>query len=326
MSLLHFTEKGIYCAQAGVYIDPWKKVQKALITHGHSDHAKSGSGKYLCTELSKPILQHRLGQHTNVSAVNYGQEVSINGVKFSFHPAAHVVGSAQIRVEYKGEIWVASGDYKTDNDGISGAFEVVQCHSFITESTFALPIYHWPDQQSVYREMNAWWRQNKEEEKTSIISAYSLGKAQRILHNIDHSIGPIYCHDSIHSMNNVIRNAGVDLADAGLLTANLTWDQLKGALVIAPGRANGAEWFEKIKAYSSAGASGWMAIRKSRSWQTLDRSFVLSDHADWTGLNETIKATGAEQIIVMHGYTDIFAKWLREQGYNAISESTLYHG
>jgi putative mRNA 3-end processing factor len=253
----------------------------------------------------------------------YGQQVSINGVKFSFHPAGHVIGSAQIRVEHKGEIWVASGDYKTVNDGISGAFEVVRCHTYITESTFGLPIYQWPSQKEVFKEINAWWSANKMESRTSIISAYSLGKAQRILHNVDQSIGPVYCHESVDSMNRVVRSAGVDLAESRLLTNEVKWDQLKGALMIAPGNAYGTPWMEKVKACSTAAASGWMATRSSRGWQSVDQSFVMSDHADWAGLNETINATGAERVIVTHGYTDVFAKWLRARGYDASTEKTM---
>ncbi len=324
MALLEFTPAGIFCPQADVYIDPWKRVNKALITHGHSDHSRPGSKYYLCSELSEPIVRHRLGANNNISTLPYGRQTTVNGVKFSFHPAAHIIGSAQIRVEYKGEVWVASGDYKTENDSISGEFEVVPCHTFITESTFGLPVYQWRPQAEVIEEINQWWRQNRESGKASIISAYSLGKAQRILQNVDESIGPIFCHGAVYQMNEVIRNAGVDLKDARYVDDDVSWEELSGSLVIAPGSAFGSPWMKRFKAFSTASASGWMALRGRRRWQSIDRGFVLSDHADWNGLNETIKATGCERVIVTHGYTEIFAKWLRELGYDAQSEKTLY--
>lgn len=324
MSLLKFTPSGIWCEQADVYIDPWRKVDKALVTHGHSDHARPGSRHYLCTELSKPILKHRLGASCDISTLRYGQFVTVNGVKFSFHPAAHIIGSAQIRVEYKGEVWVASGDYKTDDDSISGSFEVVPCNTFITESTFGLPVYQWRPQSEVIGEINDWWRQNKEAGKASIISAYSLGKAQRVLQNVDISIGPVYCHGAVYQMNEVLRQAGIPLREAKHVDDEVGWEDLQGSLVIAPGSAFGSPWMKRFKSYSTASASGWMALRGRRRWQSVDRGFVLSDHADWNGLNETIKATGCERVIVTHGYTDIFAKWLRELGYDAQTEKTMF--
>ena len=326
MALLQFTRSGIYCSQGDFYIDPWRRVNKALITHGHSDHARPGSKQYLCTHLCKPIIQHRLGKSATVSTLQYGESTTINGVKCSFHPAGHVVGSAQVRVEYKGEVWVVSGDYKTQNDSISGQFELVRCHTFITESTFGLPVYQWRPQDEVIGEINEWWNQNSADGKASLISAYSLGKAQRLLQNVDHSIGPVYCHHTIDAMNNVIRASGVDLADARLLSDTTTWADLKGALILSPGVGGDAPWAKELKEVATASASGWMAIGKRRTWRPKDKGFVLSDHADWTGLNETIRQTGAEKVIVTHGYTKPFTKWLREQGYEAYAEETMFTG
>lgn len=326
MSLLCFTSNGIYCKEAGVYIDPWKRVNKALITHGHSDHARPGMKHYLCTDLTRPILHHRLGRQMSIDTVRYGQKVNINGVKFSFHPAGHVVGSAQIRVEFKGEVWVVSGDYKTQSDGISGDFELVRCDTFITESTFGLPVYQWPSQDEVIKEINSWWRANADEGRASIISAYSLGKAQRILQNVDPSIGPVYCHGAVEVTNRVLRDAGVPLKETRNLDDSVAWEQLKKALVIAPGSALSSPWMKKVKSYSTAAASGWMAVRGTRRWQSVDRGFVLSDHADWNGLNQTVKATGAHRVIVTHGYADVFAKWLCETGIQGETEKTMFEG
>ena len=324
MALLRFTDKGIYCEQADVYIDPWKRVDKALVTHAHSDHARPGMGRYMCTKDTMPVLIHRLGHNIYVDTVDYGQAVTINGVRISFHPAGHCIGSAQIRLEYKGEVWVASGDYKTQADGISGDFEPVKCHTFITESTFGLPVYQWPEHSDVVSQINNWWRSNAENDTASIITAYSLGKAQRVLQNVDDSIGPIYCHGAVQQTNTVFRQAGIPLRPTKHVDNNATWDQLRNALIITPGSALSTPWIKRFKKYSTAGASGWMAVRGTRRWQSVDRGFVMSDHADWNGLNETVKATGAETVIVTHGYADVFARWLTENGIDGRTEKTMF--
>lgn len=324
--LLQFTKKGIYCPKADVYIDPWKPVARALVTHGHSDHARPGSKHYLCTPLSKPILLHRLGHQHFIETVDYGEIVSVNGVQFSFHPAGHIIGSAQVRVERNGEVWVVSGDYKTDEDPVSGEFEVVPCNTFITESTFGLPVYRWPDQSIVIEEINTWWKNNAENGRTSVISAYSLGKAQRVIQSVDHTIGPVFCHGAVQTMNDIIRVMGVGLAQTRYLDDDIPWETLRSALVVAPSSALSSPWMKRFKDCATAAASGWMALRGTRRWQSVDRGFVLSDHADWEGLNDAIEATGAKRVIVTHGYTDIFARWLREQGYEASTEKTMYEG
>ncbi|HLF64055.1 MAG TPA: ligase-associated DNA damage response exonuclease [Saprospiraceae bacterium] len=326
MSLLEFTERGVYCQKAGIFIDPWKSVPKALITHAHSDHAQPGCQHYLCTHRTAFLLRHRLGVQQNIHSVAFKENVNIHGVNFSFHPAGHIVGSAQIRVEHKGEIWVVSGDYKTEPDDVSEDFEIVKCHTFITESTFGLPVYQWPDQNHVFSEINAWWESNSQQGITSVLSAYSLGKSQRIIQNVDHSIGPLYCHGSIEATNEVVRQAGVKLKLTMHLPASVKKEMLQKALVIAPGSALSSSWMRRFKEYSTAAASGWMILRGRKSWHHVDKGFVLSDHADWNALNTTVKATGCEQVIVTHGYSDIFARWLQEQGYHAQAEKTTYEG
>ena len=194
MQLLEFTDRGIYCPRAGVYLDPWKPVDKAIITHGHSDHAYAGHTHYLCSVEAMPVVRHRLLLPENIQTLRYGETIAINGVNFSLHPAGHIPGSAQIRVEYKGEVWVFSGDYKLQDDGLSTPFEPLRCHVFITESTFGLPVSKWKNQREVFADINAWWRKNREEGKTSVITGYTLGKSQRILRNVDHAIGKIFTH------------------------------------------------------------------------------------------------------------------------------------
>ncbi len=325
MALLQFTDNGIYCPQADVYLDPWKPVNKALITHGHSDHARWGHQHYLCTEAAKPVIQYRLNPE-HIQTVKFGEEVLMNGVTFSFHPAGHIIGSAQIRVEYKGEIAVFTGDYKLAPDGISETFEPVKCHTFITESTFGLPIYRWKQQQEVFEEINTWWRENQAEGKTSVIAAYSLGKAQRLLHNIDSSIGKIFTHGAVENVNNVIRNQGIVLPPTQVVTKDTVKKELEGALIVCPPSAVGSSWMRKFNPYSLAVASGWMALRGTRRRKGADRGFALSDHADWQELNTAVKETGAEKVFVTHGYTEVFSKWLREQGLDAHEVKTQYEG
>ncbi len=325
MALVEFRKEGLYVPQAKVYIDPWRRVKKALITHAHSDHARWGHQRYLCVHSSKPLLKHRLGDIA-VDSIDYGEQVLVNGVSFSFHPAGHIVGSAQVRIEHQGEVWVVSGDYKTVDDGISGQFEPIKCHTFITECTFGLPIYTWLSQEEIFNQINRWWAQNREMGVTTLLTGYSLGKAQRILAGIDASIGPIYTHGAVEHMTEVIRQHGTQLPATQHLTDSVSKADLAGALVVAPPGATGSSWMRRFKKVSVGGASGWMQLRGARRRGGADRGFVLSDHADWEGLNSTIQATGAERIYVTHGYTNVFSKWLIEQGYDAHIVKTKFEG
>lgn len=326
MALLKFTDKGIYCPPAKVYIDPWKKVEKALITHGHADHARWGMDAYLCTHEARPVMQHRLGQSAKIDAVAYGEKVYINGVEISFHPAGHVVGSAQIRIAYKGEVWVVSGDYKCEYDGISTAFEPVTCHTFITESTFGLPVYRWQPQEHIFREINDWWAANKARGVTSVLYCYALGKAQRILANVDVGIGKIYCHGAVEVLNQVLRQQGIPLPETHTVQKDTLRSELTGSLVLTPQSASGTPWLRRFAPFETASASGWMNLRGMRRRGALDRGFVLSDHADWPGLVSAVEASGAEKVFVTHGYSEQFAQWLNEKGIAADIVSTQFEG
>lgn len=326
MPLLTFTDRGIYCDQADIYIDPWKPVAKALITHAHSDHARPGHRSYLATNDSLPILRHRLGSFIHIKGVNYGEEVTINGVKITFHPAGHIIGSAQIRLEYKGDVWVVSGDYKLENDMVSGVFEPIKCHAFITESTFGLPSFKWQPQQFIYDEINTWWKNNASLGIPSVISAYSLGKSQRLIHHLDTSIGPIYTHGAIENTNEVLRKQGFSIPPTIKVENKDKIDKFQSAMIIAPPSSLNATWTKRFGQFEEAAVSGWMAVRGIRRRRNIERGFALSDHADWDGLNLAIENTGAEQIFVTHGYTEIFAKWLCEKGYDAKVVKTSFSG
>lgn len=326
MSLLQFTDRGIFCKLANVYLDPWKPVDKAIISHGHSDHAYFGHKHYLSSTDAMPVIKHRLYLQDNIQSLPYGEKISINGVNFSFHPAGHIPGSAQIRVEHKGEVWVFSGDYKLENDNLSAPFEPVKCHTFITESTFGLPVYKWKPQAEVFADVNDWWRKNQAEGKTSVIAGYTLGKAQRILKNVDASIGKIFTHGAVDNINNVLKNQGYDLPDAPRITDDIKKDDIKGSLIICPPSAVGSTWMRRFLPYSLGVASGWMKLRGTRRRRGADRGFVLSDHADWNELNRAIKETGASKVFVTHGYTEIFAQWLNTQGIEAKEVKTKFEG
>lgn len=327
MALLEFTDRGISCPQAGVYLDPWKPVDRALITHGHADHAHAGSGHYLCTPVTAPVIRHRLAlPDTAVQTAAYGQPVTINGVVFSFHPAGHLPGSAQIRVEHKGEVWVFTGDYKCRPDGLSEPFEQLFCHTLITESTFGLPIYRWTAQSEIFEDINAWWAKNQAEGKVSVIAGYTLGKAQRILRNIDPGVGPIFVHGAVDVMNQVLQDAGIVLPPTRRVTKDMRKAVFAGGLVVCPPSAVGSPWIRRFMPFSLGIASGWMALRGARRRRGADRGFVLSDHADWNELNDTVSQSGAEHVFVTHGYSELFAQWLTGNGIKATEVKTQFEG
>lgn len=322
LPLLVFNSNGIYCSQADVYIDAWRPVKKAIISHGHADHSKYGHGKYITHHLNVPIIKHRLGE-INVKGVEWGETFTINNVKFSLHPAGHIIGSSQIRVEHKDEIWVYTGDYKTENDGISEAFSPIKCNTLITECTFGLPVFKWQPQHQVFDQINSWWLENKNQKMTSVILGYSLGKAQRILKHLDPSIGKIYTHAAIENMTDVLR-LNHDFPETHRITKDTKKQDLLGHIVIAPPSAQGSPWIRKMVPYVTASASGWMSTRGARRRRAIDKGFVLSDHADWNGLLSAIKETTCEKVICTHGYTDIFSNYLRSIGYDARTEQTQF--
>lgn len=324
--MIKFTEKGIYCVPGKFYIDPWKPVAKAVITHAHSDHARPGMKHYLAHHDSVPVMRYRLGEDIKVRGVAYNEPITVGGVKVSLHPAGHILGSAQVRVEYKGEVWVVTGDYKLSDDGLCPAYEPVTCHHFLTESTFGLPVFRWQPQAEILHDINQWWRDNAERGVASVIFAYSLGKAQRIINNVDQSVGPIFTHGAIENTNEVLRQAGHEIAPTTLVTPELKKAEVRHALVVAPPSAFGSTWIRRLQPYETAMASGWMMVRGMRRRRNADRGFVLSDHADWDELIQAVKLSEAENIYVTHGYASIFSRYLTEQGWNAQVVQTNYDG
>lgn len=323
MALISFTNKGIFCKKGGFYIDPWQPVDLAVTTHGHADHVKSGNKAYLCHELTKPVLLQRLGADLPVQTLPYYKEITINGVKLSLFPAGHVIGSSQIRLEYKGEICVISGDYKVEYDGISTAFEPVKCHTFVSESTFGLPIYKWQPQEEVFGKIRNWVSDNHEQLKTSVLIAYSLGKAQRLIKNLAGDQN-IYVHQSIANLNEGFISAGVDLPKTIRITPDLKKEELQKGIVIVPPALADGKWMKSLMSASTGICSGWMQVRAGRRWQSADAGFALSDHADWPGLLSAIKATEAEKVFVTHGFVSTFSRYLNEIGIEAEEVTTRY--
>lgn len=316
--------EGLYCAAGDFYIDPWRPVDRAVITHAHSDHARTGSGHYLASTLSASILRKRLGSEIQLTTLQYGESVNHHGVKVSLHPAGHVLGSSQVRLEYRGEVWVASGDYKLDKDQTCEPFEHVRCHTFITESTFGLPIYRWQTEHEIFAEINQWWRQNADNERTSVLFCYAFGKAQRILSGLDTDIGSIVAHGAVEPLNALYREAGVKLPATQYVSEVKDSALFKRSIVLAPPSAGGSTWMKRFGNYSDAFASGWMQVRGARRRRGVDRGFVMSDHADWKGLQTAILATGAERIFVTHGQVEVMVRWLRERGLDGQSFKTEY--
>ncbi|WP_169980217.1 ligase-associated DNA damage response exonuclease [Tautonia rosea] len=325
-AVLQLTRAGLYCPAGDFFIDPWSPVDRAVITHAHADHARWGSQRYLTTREGAGVLRVRVGDEPIIDALDYGQSTEINGVRVSLHPAGHILGSSQVRVEHKGHVWVVSGDYKVGPDATCSVFDPVRCHVFITESTFGLPIYRWPDQSEVFDAINAWWRKNADEGKVCLLYAYALGKAQRLLSGLDPSIGPIFCHGAVEKLNTAYREGGVPLPPtqyAGHASNRSAWAR---GIVIAPPSAHGTPWSRKFSPSSSAFASGWMAIRGTRRRRAVDRGFILSDHADWPGLLGAIDATGADTVWATHGYSAVLVRWLREYGKDAEVVATRFVG
>jgi len=323
--LLEFTDRGIYCEQGKFYIDPWKPVDDAVITHAHADHAYFGHKNYLAHHLSREVMLYRLGD-INLRTIEYGETVTKHGVQISMFPAGHVIGSAQIRVEYKGVVWVVSGDYKTDDDGISTPFEPVKCHHFISECTFGMPVYSWKPQAEIFTDVNNWWRTNIENGVATVIVGYSLGKAQRILQNLDLDIGKVYTHGVIENTNEALRRNGVILNPTHRITAESSKEEVRKGIIIAPPSSVGTPWMRKFGPYSFGYCSGWMAIRGAKRRRAADRGFIMSDHADWNGLVSAIDATDCECVYLTHGYTASFTRYLNEIGFNAREVHTLYGG
>lgn len=323
--LIRLTEQGLFCEAGGFYVDAWAPVERTIVTHAHADHAYSGCGQYLTASPGVGLVKLRVGEGS-VQGARYGEQIKMGEVTVSLHPAGHILGSAQARIEHRGEVWVVSGDYKLAEDPTCAPFEPVRCHTFMTESTFGLPVYRWAPAAIVLAEIQAWWAGNAKAGKTSLLLCYALGKAQRVLAGIDAVTGPIVVHGAVERMNLAYRAAGVQLAETRTIGEAPKAADWRGALVLAPPIAYGSPWTRRFTKVSSAFASGWMRVRGQRRRRALDRGFALSDHADWPALLSAIAATGAERVLVTHGQAGPLARFLNERGTRAEVLATKFVG
>jgi putative mRNA 3-end processing factor len=326
MPLLQVNANGLYCSAGDFYIDPWNPVPFAIVTHAHSDHARWGSRRYLAAQDGLGLLRVRLGMDAEIEGIPYGETRSLGGVRVSLHPAGHVLGSAQVRIEHRGEVWVVTGDYKRQPDPTCQPFEPVRCHALVTESTFGLPLFRWKPTEEIAGEINAWWRENQAQGRASMLYAYAVGKAQRVLAYLDPSIGPIFLHGAMLATTRAYREAGVALPPTSTVLAapkDQDWSQ---AIILAPPSAHGSPWLRRFGDLSTAAASGWMRVRGIRRRKAMDRGFVLSDHVDWPALLQTIDESEAEQVFVTHGYTGPVVRYLRERGLQAAILETRFLG
>lgn len=324
--LIEPTPGGLFCSLGGFHIDPCRRVsvERAIITHAHSDHAKPGMPEYLASPTCAPLLRHRLGPGARITTLPFGERLTLGDAIVSLHPAGHILGSAQVRIEHAatGEVWVVTGDYKRTpaghaHDPTAEPFELVPCHTLITESTFGLPIYRWPDPATVFEAINQWWRNCQAEETTAVLTAYALGKTQRLLAGLDPSIGPILVHPAALPLCEIYRTLGVDLPAFEPATAEHAALHRGRAIVIAPPSAIASHWLEPFEPAATAFASGWMLLKRHRKRQGSGCGFVLSDHVDWPNLLTTIAETGCERVGVTHGNIAAVVDHLRGQGMDA---------
>jgi len=324
--LVELTEDGLLCRAGGFYIDPWRPVERAVITHAHGDHAQADSEHYLAATPGLGVLRLRVGASADIHGLAYGEQLKLGEVTVSLHPAGHILGSAQVRIERGGEVWVVSGDYKLGPDPTCAAFEPVRCHTFITESTFGLPIYRWAPQSEIFNDVNAWWLANKQAGKASLLLCYALGKAQRILAGVDREIGPVYLHGAVERVTQAYRAAGIEMVPTKAVGPAKRGDDWRGALILAPPSALHTPWGRRFRPVVSGFASGWMRVRGARRRRAVDRGFVLSDHADWPGLLSAISATGASRVLVTHGHAEPLTRYLQELGLAAEVLATKFVG
>lgn len=322
------TPSGLLCDAGGFHLDPWGPAALAVITHAHGDHLHPGSERYLCAAPSLPFLRKRLGPEIQAEGVPYGQPVRLGDARVSFHPAGHVLGSAQVRIGAGGAVWVVSGDYKRAPDPTCAPFEVVPCDVFITEATFGLPIYRWEDPSVVVAQILSWWDANREAGVASVLFCYAMGKAQRILAELAALTDrPALVHGAVEGLVELYRAAGVRMLPTLKVSDTAKGRSFAGELILAPPAAGGSTWMRRFGASRETGfASGWMRVRGTRRRKGFDRGFALSDHADWPDLLRTIAETGARRVLVTHGYSDELSRYLAERGVPAAALATAYEG
>jgi putative mRNA 3-end processing factor len=317
-SLIVLKKGSLYCPAGDFYIDPMRGVERAIVTHAHSDHARTGSKAYIAARDGLGLLQHRLGREAPITAMPYGQQFVMKDALVSLHPAGHILGSAQVRIESQGEVWAVTGDYKRDPDPTCLPFEIIPCDVLVTEATFGLPIYRWDPGPVVAEQILAWWEHNREQNRTSVLFCYALGKAQRVMAELARlTERTVYLHGAVYQLSKLYQEAGIRMTPFEVVSDTGKKADLKGELVIAPPAAFRSVWMKRFKDFETGFASGWMRVRAARRYRAYDRGFVLSDHADWPQLIRTVEETAARRVLAMHGKTDVLVRYLSERGFQA---------
>ena len=301
--------QGTFCQTGNFWIDPAKPVKRALITHAHFDHISFGCEEYICSPETVSLLKERIGNNIKVKSYGYDEIFKINGIKISFHPSGHILGSSQIKLEGGNEKWLITGDFKRQRDDTCLNYQEVKTDFLICESTFALPIFNWASTNKIVDEIVDWV--NESPNLTSILFCYSLGKAQRILNELKNKkIKKIYAHRSIKKINDIYIKQGIKLEDIAKIDKEIATKDYKGSLLLMPPSQNKANLLNRFGDYQTAFASGWMIIRALKNRSGYDKGFAISDHADWNGLIKTIKSSKAEKVFLDHGNGESLAKYL----------------
>ena len=317
MALVTSTPSGLHCAIGQFHIDPSAPVEVAVLTHAHADHARAQMAqKYICTNDSIALLHKRLGADAPLEGHAYGERFSLGDAIVSLHPAGHVLGSAQVRIAARGEVDVVSGDYKRSPDPTTAPCEVIPCDVFVTEATFALPVYRWDAPSVIAREILEWWDEGVRAQRPSVLFCYSLGKAQRILGELAQLCNRrVLVHGATEAVTAIYRAQGIAMLPTEIVSDKMRGSAFAGELVLAPPGAMATPWMRRFGAKVETGfASGWMRVRGARRRRGVDRGFVLSDHADWPELLDTIAATGAREVLTTHGFKEALARFLVEDG------------
>jgi putative mRNA 3-end processing factor len=317
LPLVTATQRGLYCPPGDFYIDPAKPVQTAVVTHAHGDHLRAGSARILLAAPGLGVARKRLDDARNVVAMEYGAPFKLGPVTLSLHPAGHILGSAQVRLEHDGQVWVVSGDYKRQPDPTCAPFEPLRCDVFVSETTFGQPHFVWPDTAAVVGNIVRWWQINRERGRNSVLFCYALGKAQRVLAELlRHTHEPVHVHGEIGGLVEVYRAAGIDMVPTIPVTATSA-AQLRGALIMATPTMSRSAWLRRLGTGTRAFCSGWMLLEGESQRRGYDMGFVVSDHADWPALVRTCQDSGAARILLMHGRTDRLAAHLMGLGLDA---------
>ncbi len=311
---------GLYCEAGDFWIDPLKPVGRAIVTHAHADHARSGSGDYHTATENLPILSARIGEGAPHHGHEWEKPFELGATRVTLFPAGHIFGSSWVRIESDGDTWGVSGDFKRAPDPTCRSFQPAPVDVWLTECTFGLPVYRWPQPEQVIDEIHAWWQDCRRDNRPAVLFCYALGKAQRVLAELaGRTDQPVWLHGAMRPLVDAYRQAGVEMLPTRMVSDAEKGEKFGGQLVLAPPSAAGSTWMRRFPRHASGFVSGWMRIRGNRRRRGYDRGFVMSDHADWPALVDTVADMGAARVVTIHGNGEALAGYLHSQGLQAES-------